>query len=37
MTVIAALLGIPGDAVGVLLGLLCFAVLLLLLKGIDLI
>jgi hypothetical protein len=35
MTVLAALLGIPGDAVGVLLGVLCFALLLLLIKGIE--
>jgi hypothetical protein len=35
MTVLAALLGIPGDAVGILLGLLAFALLLLMARGID--
>jgi hypothetical protein len=35
MTVMAALLGIPGDVVGLLLAILCFVVLELLIRGID--
>jgi hypothetical protein len=35
MTVLAALLGIHGDVLGVLLGLLMFTLLLLLVEGID--
>ena len=35
MTVCAALLAIPGDAVGVVLGVVMFALLLLLLEGLD--
>jgi hypothetical protein len=35
MAVIASIAGIPGDAVGIVLGLLVFGLLLLLLEGID--
>jgi hypothetical protein len=35
MTVFAALLGIPGDVLGILLAILVFALMLALVEGID--